>query len=125
MYRAIFVLALLVAPPGFAADEDAPEKLTADVERVEADEIELDTTTIKGNRALPKVLAIVPWKKALPPELAGQPETSLLESVLQPLERDVFQRELRYLSNAADQNETDSADKDSALSSDKRARPEE
>ena len=116
---------LLVAAVCLAQAEDeaaVDEQVDVDVPEYE---LELDTTTIKGNRELPKVLAIVPWKKALPPELAGQPETSLLEQVLVPLERDVFQRELRYLSNDSGENETESADNAGALSSDRRARPEE
>ena len=118
----IALIAILVSAPTLAEDDVATETEAV----AEPDyELELDTTTIKGNRELPKVLAIVPWKKALPPELAGQPDTSLLEQVLVPLDRDVFQRELRYLSNSSSENETDSADNASALSSDGRARPEE
>ncbi|HSY06715.1 MAG TPA: hypothetical protein VK803_12320 [Steroidobacteraceae bacterium] len=60
------------------------------------DRLELDTTDITGNRELPKVLYIVPWKRADLGDLSGRPPNSLLDEVLQPLDRDVFQRENRY-----------------------------
>lgn len=61
-----------------------------------ADRLELDTTDITGNRELPKVLYIVPWKRSDLGDLVGKPVNSLLDEVLQPLDRDVFQRENRY-----------------------------
>ena len=60
------------------------------------DRLELDTTDITGNRELPKVLYIVPWKRSDLGDLLGKPVNSLLDDVLQPLDRDVFQRENRY-----------------------------
>jgi hypothetical protein len=60
------------------------------------DRLELDTTDITGNRELPKVLYIVPWKHSDLGDLAGRPPNSLLDEVLQPLDRDVFRRENRY-----------------------------
>jgi hypothetical protein len=60
------------------------------------DRIELDPTQITGNRELPKVLYIVPWKSSDLSDLAGRPANSLLDEVLTPVDRDVFQRENRY-----------------------------
>lgn len=60
------------------------------------DRLELDPTDITGNRELPKVLYIVPWKRSDLGDLAGRPVNSLLDEVLQPLDREVFQRENRY-----------------------------
>jgi hypothetical protein len=60
------------------------------------DRIELDTTQITGNRELPKVLYIVPWKRSELGDLVGKPVNSLLDEVLQPVDRDVFKRENRY-----------------------------
>jgi len=60
------------------------------------DRLELDTTDITGNRELPKVLYIVPWKRSDLGDVVGKPVNSLLDEVLQPLDRDVFQRENRY-----------------------------
>jgi hypothetical protein len=60
------------------------------------DRLELDATDITGNRELPKVLYIVPWKRSDLGDVVGRPVNSLLDEVLQPLDRDVFQRENRY-----------------------------
>ena len=61
-----------------------------------ADRAELEGTQIIGNRELPKVLYIVPWKKPLPTDLVGRPAQSLLDEVLAPLDREVFRREIQY-----------------------------
>jgi len=60
------------------------------------DRLELDTTQITGNRELPKVLYIVPWKRSDLGDLSGRPVNSLLDEVLEPVDRDVFKRENRY-----------------------------
>ena len=60
------------------------------------DRAELERTQIIGNRELPKVLYIVPWKKPLPGELSGRPPASVLDEALAPIDRDVFRRQLRY-----------------------------
>jgi hypothetical protein len=60
------------------------------------DSLELDTTQITGNRELPKVLYIVPWKRSDLGDLAGKPVNSLLDEVLTPVDRDVFKRQNRY-----------------------------
>lgn len=60
------------------------------------DRAEIDPTKIIGNRELPKVLYIVPWKKPLPGELAGRPPASVVDEALAPLDRDVFRRQVRY-----------------------------
>jgi hypothetical protein len=61
-----------------------------------ADRLELDTTVVTGNRELPKVLYIVPWKKADMGDLPAQPFNTLLDEVLTPVDRDVFRREVTY-----------------------------
>jgi hypothetical protein len=63
-----------------------------------ADRLNLDTTVVTGNRELPKVLYIVPWKKAEIGDLPGQPFNTLLDEVLTPVDRDVFRREVTYYS---------------------------
>ncbi len=60
------------------------------------DRAEIDPTKIIGNRELPKVLYIVPWKKPLPGELAGRPPVSVVDEALAPVDRDVFKRQVRY-----------------------------
>ena len=46
------------------------------------DRADIDRTQIIGNRELPKVLYIVPWKKPLPGALAGRPLQSVLDEAL-------------------------------------------
>ena len=60
------------------------------------DRADIDRTQIIGNRELPKVLYIVPWKKPLPGGLAGRPVTSVLDEALAPIDRDVFRRQVQY-----------------------------
>jgi hypothetical protein len=81
------------ADPTQTADTQAPKSGA----RAKAqDRLELDTTQITGNRELPKVLYIVPWKRSDLGDLVGKPVNSLLDEVLQPVDRDVFKRENRY-----------------------------
>jgi len=61
-----------------------------------ADRLELDTSVVTGNRELPKVLYIVPWKKADLGDLPAQPFNTLLDEALTPVDRDVFRREVSY-----------------------------
>lgn len=60
------------------------------------DRLDLDATQITGNRELPKVLYIVPWRSAELGDLVGRPVNSLLDEVLEPVDRDVFRRQNRY-----------------------------
>ena len=60
------------------------------------DKADIDRTQIIGNRELPKVLYIVPWKKPLPGDLAGRPVASVLDEALAPVDRDVFRRQVQY-----------------------------
>lgn len=60
------------------------------------DRAEIDRTQIIGNRELPKVLYIVPWKKPVAGDLAGRPMASVIDEALAPLDKDVFRREMKY-----------------------------
>jgi hypothetical protein len=60
------------------------------------DRANIDRTQIIGNRELPKVLYIVPWKKPVPSELSGRPVASVLDEALAPIDRDVFRRQVSY-----------------------------
>ena len=62
------------------------------------DQIELDVTQITGNRELPNVMYVVPWKKPDLGDFAGRPPKSLLDELLAPVDRDVFRRQNRYFS---------------------------
>ncbi len=61
-----------------------------------ADRVDLDTTNITGNRELPKVMYVVPWKHSDIGDLVGRPANSLLDEVLAPVDRNVFKREVQY-----------------------------
>jgi hypothetical protein len=78
--------------PAAPAKQDGAGKAAA----AAAAHVELDTTQITGNRELPRVLYVVPWKKADLGELSGKPTKSLLDEVLAPVDRDVFRRQNRY-----------------------------
>ena len=80
------------APPPKAAAKPAAKGARA----ASPDRVELETTDVTGNRELPKVLYIVPWKRSDLGDLVGKPPNSLLDEVLQPIDRDVFLRENRY-----------------------------
>ena len=60
------------------------------------DRADIDRTQIIGNRELPKVLYIVPWKKPVPGEPVGRPPASVVDEALAPVDRDVFRRQLHY-----------------------------
>ena len=60
------------------------------------DRADIDRTQIIGNRELPKVLYIVPWKKPLPGTLSGRPVQSVLDEALSPVDREVFRRQVDY-----------------------------
>ncbi len=101
----LFVALIALAPAAWAADPPpAAEATTTAPPAVKSvtrssptmDHLELDPTAITGNRELPKVMVIVPWKKADLGDLNGPPANSLLNEVLEPVDREVFRRELRY-----------------------------
>lgn len=75
-----------------AANSQSPQSRSAN----KADRLDLDTTIVTGNRELPKVLYIVPWKKAEIGDLPAQPFNTLLDEVLSPVDREVFKREVSY-----------------------------
>ncbi len=59
------------------------------------DRAELERTPIVGNRELPKVLYIVPWKKPATPPLAARLGGGVLDEPPTTLDRDVLRRQLR------------------------------
>lgn len=60
------------------------------------DRIELKATSIIGNKELPKMLYIVPWKSAELPDMNAPPIESLIDEALSPVDRDSFKRKIRY-----------------------------
>jgi hypothetical protein len=63
--------------------------------------LDLGATEITGNKELPKVMYVVPWKRADLGDLTGKPANSLVDEVLQPVDRDVFNRQQRYYHTVA------------------------
>ena len=53
-------------------------------------------TSIIGNNELPKALFITPWKEPQAPLQLDRPLNSLLKSHLEPVDPDVFRRQLRH-----------------------------
>ena len=60
------------------------------------DRADIDKTQVIGNRELPKVLYIVPWKKPVAGGLSGRPVASVLDEALAPIDREVFKRQVDY-----------------------------
>jgi hypothetical protein len=106
------LIALLAAGPVLAAD--APSKQAAKAEKVAANDAQAKDTkatgaqkganpndaktlagiSILGNQEAPKSLVIVPWKGS---EIGDMPGLSrLLDDSVQPVDKDVFMRELTY-----------------------------
>jgi hypothetical protein len=108
--RCVLASLLVAAPSALAQDAEPMPAVEAPAAMAEEpavqtsdprppgamDHLELDPTAITGNRELPKVMVIVPWKKAELGDLTGKPANSLLNEVLEPVDREVFRRELRY-----------------------------
>jgi len=83
-------------PPASAKSADA--KADPAVEAGQAvppgGDVKMSGMSILGNEDAPKSLVIVPWKSS---QLADMPSVSrLLDSATQPVDKDVFMRELSY-----------------------------
>jgi hypothetical protein len=90
-------LSAAIAPLALLATSRAEDRAKND--RTQADQVDratIDRTQIIGNRELPKVLYIVPWKKPAAGELSGPPVESVLDEALAPIDRDVFRRQVHY-----------------------------
>ena len=79
------------------------------------DHADIDKSQIIGNRELPKVLYIVPWKKPVPGELSSKPMESVFNEALAPLDKDVFKRQLKYEAEPADGKGKDQQDQTQAV----------
>jgi len=72
------------AAPAAAASQGAPP----------GGDVKMSGISILGNEDAPKSLVLVPWKSS---QLADMPSVSrLLDSATQPVDKDVFMRELAY-----------------------------
>jgi len=57
------------------------------------EQLEQETISIRGNQGLPKTLYIAPWKRVGSP-LEGETPEGVFREEIDPLEPDLFQREL-------------------------------
>ena len=108
----LLLLALLSAAPATAQDTAnleaaAAGKPTSSVAAAR-DELQLDSTNVTGNRELPRVMVIVPWKRSAPGALAGRPLNSLMDEILTPIDREVFVRRQKYYDGLRTASETKS-----------------
>ena len=60
------------------------------------DRIEMEATSIIGNKELPKMLYIVPWKNSELPDMNAPPIESLIDEALAPVDREALKRQIRY-----------------------------
>ena len=112
----ILLIALAGAPWSLLRADEAPAAASAPAAETRVastrkagnavDRMDLDATAITGNRELPKVMSIVPWKAAEPPAGPDRPMGSLVEDVLSPVDRDEFRREITYYRDLTSQSST-------------------
>ena len=99
--------------PASAQTKKAPAKEVVEPAAIaKPDQADLDRSQIIGNRELPKVMYVVPWKKPDLGDFAGRPAKSLLDELLEPVDRDVFRRQNRYFSALQPDAATSSASAD-------------
>jgi hypothetical protein len=58
--------------------------------------LQLEGTEITGNKELPQVLYIVPWKTVQRFDIKSPPINSILEQKLEPIDRASFKRSIHY-----------------------------
>jgi len=112
MFRTvIFCMPLLLGAAAVAADDAVEGETTPDQQAVKKEQpkidgdakhegakaegdVEMSGMSILGNDEAPKSLVIVPWKSS---QLGDMPGLSkLLDDSAQPVDKDVFMRELAY-----------------------------
>ena len=81
-FRTLFVLAMLFSQISVQAQAQ--------------DRLEMDGTSIIGNKELPKVLYIVPWKSPEPLALSAPEISSVMDEVAMPVNRSGFRRQIQY-----------------------------
>ena len=58
--------------------------------------LEMEGTAITGNKELPRVLYVVPWKSIERFEIESPPITSIMDGKLTPIDRASFKRKIHY-----------------------------
>lgn len=87
-----FLLASLVAVSAHAAEPPAKEKAK---ESSAAVDVSSTQTDIVGSKEAPSVFNIVPWKEKNMETSKRTVNTSILREALQPLDKEVLQREIQ------------------------------
>ena len=62
----------------------------------EEQRLELEGTSIIGNKELPKVRYIVPWKQVEKFDISAPQISSILDQPLEPIDRNTFRRQVKY-----------------------------
>jgi hypothetical protein len=89
MFRVLIICVPLLVTSGIAAADDA----AAEKAKTPA-EVQMSGMSVLGNDEAPKSLVLVPWKSS---QLGDAPGLSkLLDDSTQPVDKDVFLRELAY-----------------------------
>jgi hypothetical protein len=60
------------------------------------EKLQMEGTEITGNKELPKVLYIVPWKSVERFDISSPPIVSIMEQKLTPIDRASFKRTIHY-----------------------------
>jgi hypothetical protein len=77
---------------------------------------DMEGMSIIGNREMPNILYIIPWKSPTMPDMEDMPLSSLIDQALQPLDRKTVLREEQYYNalnaqHAAQQPQTSTQEK--------------
>ncbi len=99
--RIALLLALAIVPAAYAADPAQPAKPngTTDANSKAASL----STNVVGSQEAPTVLNVVPWKDKEVKLEKKSPTSTILNQVLQPLDRDVLRREVQYFRSLQEQ----------------------
>jgi hypothetical protein len=90
----VFLMLALAVDPAAAADAPKQAAKADKTAPAASDAKTLSGISILGNQEAPKSLVIVPWKGS---EIGDMPALSrLLDDSVQPVDKDVFMRELAY-----------------------------
>jgi hypothetical protein len=82
------------SPASTKAGDAKPDPAAEPSQAAPGGDVKMSGMSILGNEDAPKSLVIVPWKSS---QLADMPSVSrLLDSATQPVDKEVFMRELSY-----------------------------
>lgn len=100
-HRLLPLLLLIAGVSAHAAD--APAAAAGKTDGKDAKKESELVTNVVGSQEAPTVLNVVPWKDKDVKIERKTPTTSILNQVLQPLDRDVLMREVQYFRSLQEQ----------------------